>query len=355
MAKIVILGSGVMGSAIALPPAQNGARVVLVGSPLDDALIDAMGGGSRAHPGLDVAMPASIDLVKEAELSDTHFDGADVVLLGVSSPGLPWGLDRICRHVQGRPALMMVTKGLDVVDGGRTRTLPPMIGEILGRRLKAPLPIVGVGGPCIAREVAEGQPTATVFGGTDPSVVRACRQMFQRPRYQVRTTEDLVGLEACAAIKNFMAIGVAASWSANPPRHPTFAPRRNMNPAAGCFQQAFTEMALLCEWLGGGRETALGLAGLGDLFVTVNAGRNSRLGLELGAGLRVSQAMAGAMAGETVEGVDTGRKLAVGLGRAFSGGDLDEAAFPLTRALLTSIVDDVPFEIQTSLFWHFGT
>ncbi|VAW11281.1 Glycerol-3-phosphate dehydrogenase [NAD(P)+] [hydrothermal vent metagenome] len=351
MTKIVILGSGVMGSAIAIPAARNACEIVLVGSPLDNELIDAMAGASRSHPGLGVPMPAAIELVKVADLSDTHFAGADVVLLGVSSPGLEWGLERICRHVQGRPTLMMVTKGLDLHDGRTTRTLPPLVDETLHRRLGAALPFVGVGGPCIAREVAEGQPTATVFGGTDPGIVDACRKMFQRPNYQVRTTGDLVGLEACAAIKNLMAIGIAASWSANPPRQGADPGRRNMNPAAGCFQQAFTEMAELCQWLGGEKETAYGLPGLGDLFVTVNAGRNSRLGLEIGAGLRVSQAMAGALAGETVEGVDTGHKLAVGLAHAFSCGDLDEATFPLTGALLTSIVDDVPFEIQTRSFW----
>ncbi|MFV2093524.1 MAG: NAD(P)H-dependent glycerol-3-phosphate dehydrogenase, partial [Hyphomicrobiales bacterium] len=126
---------------------------------------------------------------------------------------------------------------------------------------------------------------------------------------------------------------------------------RSMNPAAACFQQASAEMAMLCEWLGGLKETAYGLAGLGDLFVTVNAGRNSRLGLELGSGLRVSEAMAGSMSGETVEGVDTGARLAVGLNAAFAAGDLVRSGFPLTCALMASIVDDVPFEIPTEAFW----
>jgi len=351
MAKIVILGCGVMGTAIAFPAARNNNDVVLIGSPLDDALIDAMGGAGRIHPGLGVPVPAAVELVQAERMSDSHFEGADVVLLGVSSPGLPWALDRVCRHVKCRPILMMVTKGLDVVDGQTTRTLPPMIDETLGRCLARTLPIVGVGGPCIAREIAGGLPTAAVFAATNQAIVEECRALFQRTDYQVRTTSDLIGLEACAAIKNLMTIGIAASWSATSDGNGNAAEKRNMNWAAACFQQAYAEMAMLCEWLGGRRETASGLAGMGDLFVTVNAGRNSRLGLELGSGSPISQALTGTMAGETVEGVETGVKLATGLKTAFSGGDLAPSALPFTCALVASIVDDIPFDIQPDAYW----
>jgi len=349
MAKIVIMGSGVMGTAIAFPAAQNDCEVVLIGSPLDDHLIDAMGGADRVHPGLGVPVPASIELVKAARMSRPHIAGADVVLLGVSSPGLPWALDRVCSFVKCRPILMMVTKGLDV-EGGTTRTLPPMIDETLTRGLGRTLPIVGVGGPCIAKEIAQGLPTTAVFAARNQAIVEECRSLFQRPNYQVRTTSDLIGLEAAAAIKNLMTIGIAASWSAGPASDGASPAKRNMNAAAARFQQATAEMAILCKWLGGERETVYGLAGLGDLFVTVNAGRNSRLGLELGAGALVSQAMAGPMAGVTVEGVETGLKLGVGLKTAFATGDLDPAALPIVCALVDAIVEDTPFNIQPAAF-----
>jgi len=351
MAKIVIMGSGVMGTAIAFPAAQNNCDVVLIGSPLDDHLIDAMRGADRIHPGLGVPVPASIELVKAAQVSRSHVAGADVVLLGVSSPGLPWVLDQVCQYVKCRPILMMVTKGLDVAGDGTTRTLPPMIDETLNRCLDRTLPIVGVGGPCIAREIAEGRPTATVFAARNEAIVEECQALFQRPNYQVRTTSDLIGLEACAAIKNLMAIGIAASWSTESGSGGTPGALGNMNCAAASFQQATTEMAILCQWLGGRRETAYGLCGVGDLFVTVKAGRNSRLGLELGAGSVVSQAMNGALAGETIEGVQTGANLAAGLNAAFANGDLDRSELPIASALVASIVDDVPFKVEPAAYW----
>ncbi len=350
MAKIVIMGSGVMGTAIAFPAAQNDCEMVLIGSPLDDHLIDAMAGADRVHPGLGVPVPASITLVKAAQMSHSHFAGADVVLLGVSSPGLSWALDQVSSFVKFRPILMMVTKGLDVVDGNITRTLPPMIDETLTRGLARTLPIVGVGGPCIAREIAQGLPTTAVFASGNLAVAEECRTLFQRPDYQVRTTSDLIGLEAAAAIKNLMTIGIAASWSAGSDRDGASPAKRNMNAAAAYFQQATAEMAILCHWLGGQRETVYGLAGLGDLFVTVSAGRNSRLGLELGAGALVSQAMAGPLEGVTVEGVETGLKLAVGLKSAFASGDLDPVALPIVCALVAAIVEDTPFKIQPEAF-----
>ena len=42
MAKVItIIGSGMMGSALAFPAAENGHEVRLVGSPLDNDIIDA--------------------------------------------------------------------------------------------------------------------------------------------------------------------------------------------------------------------------------------------------------------------------------------------------------------------------
>ena len=40
--KIVIIGSGMMGSAMAVPVLENGHSVVLVGTPLDKDIIDRL-------------------------------------------------------------------------------------------------------------------------------------------------------------------------------------------------------------------------------------------------------------------------------------------------------------------------
>ena len=285
MARITIIGSGVMGTSIAVPALDNGHAVTLVGSPLDDAIIESMRGGG-AHPKLDRPVAGDVTYRRQDELTAQEIEASDIMLLGVSSAGIPWILDYLLGFGVPVSRLMMITKGLDVTDDGGVRTLPPRITESLAP-LGAPPSIIGVGGPCIARELSNRAPTAVIFGGRDRAAADFCKRVFEADYYHVRTSSDLTGVEANAPLKNFMAIGVAATWSRFP--DPLKENARQMNPTAAVFEQATHELALLTQWLGGNPMTALRLAGAGDLFVTVNAGRNSRLGLRLGAGDSVNR------------------------------------------------------------------
>jgi glycerol-3-phosphate dehydrogenase (NAD(P)+) len=348
MARITIIGSGVMGTSIAVPALDNGHQVTLVGSPLDDAIIKSMRAGD-AHPKLDRPLAGDVTYRRQDELTAEEIEASDIVLLGVSSAGVPWILDYLRGFGLPISTLMMITKGLDVTEDGGVRTLPPRIVETLSP-LGSPA-VVGVGGPCIARELSNRAPTAVVFGG-ERTAADFCRRTFETDYYHVRTSADLTGVEANAPLKNFMAIGVAATWSRFP--DPVKDDARQMNPTAAVFEQAVHELALLTQWLGGNPMTALRLAGAGDLFVTVNAGRNSRLGLRLGAGDSVNEALAGPLEGETVEGVDTGRALGPGLYKAWQRDPVLAAEMPLTRALLNAILHDEPFRFDMSAYWHRG-
>lgn len=336
MARITIIGSGVMGTSIAVPALDNGHAVTLVGSPLDDAIIDTMRAGNP-HPKLDQLLTAE------------EVGGADIVLLGVSSAGIPWILDYLLGFDVPIRRLMMITKGLDVTEDGGVRTLPPRITNVLSPL--GPPAVVGVGGPCIARELANRAPTAVIYGG-ERGAANFCKKVFENDYYHIRPSTDLIGIEANAPLKNFMAIGVAATWSRypDPIKHNT----RQMNPTAAVFEQAVHELALLTQWLGGNPMTALRLAGAGDLFVTVNAGRNSRLGLRLGAGDSLEEALNGPLKGETVEGVDTGRALGPGLYKAWQKDPVLAAEMPLTRALLNAILHEQPFSFDMGAYWHRG-
>ena len=210
MARIVIIGAGVMGTSIAVPALDNGHEVTLVGSPLDDAIITGLT-GRKAHPKLDVPLEGAVDYLYQDQLTADDLRAADIVLLGVSSAGFRWILDFLLRFGAPIPRLMMVTKGLDVTEDGDVRTLPARIAEKL-----APLgepSVVGIGGPCIARELANRAPTAVVYGYTDRAAAVFCKKTFETGYYHIRLSADLTGVEANAPLKNFMAIGVAATWS----------------------------------------------------------------------------------------------------------------------------------------------
>ena len=59
MAKIVIIGAGMMGSALAFPARENGNEVALVGTPLDREIIENSRKTGR-HPKFDRDFPAGV-------------------------------------------------------------------------------------------------------------------------------------------------------------------------------------------------------------------------------------------------------------------------------------------------------
>ncbi|MBB1251259.1 glycerol-3-phosphate dehydrogenase [Rhizobium sp. G21] len=337
MANIAIIGAGVMGSALSVPAADNGHAVTLVGSPLDDGIIEVLRSPGGVHPKLDAPLPASVRPVTQAELQSTVLDEADVIIAGVSSPGVDWFADYVETRLSRPKPIAFVTKGLDLL-GGALATY----ADTLPRRTTRCQAFVGIGGPCIARELANRVPTLSIYASPDRDVADRLRSLLQTPYYRLATTTDAVGLEACAALKNFYAIGVSAMQT----RYPD--DRRNdgqsKNPCAGAFSIAVAEMTRIVTALGGSGETAIGLAGLGDLHVTVGGGRNSRLGHGLGAGRTVSEVLATDLKGETVEGVDTARLLADWL----KGQDDARAQYPLATAITEAVLGDRLFEFDFS-------
>lgn len=326
MAKILIIGAGVMGSALAVPASDNGHEVTLAGSPLDNAVIARLKAGG-VHPKLDEALSPRVTPLHEAELTPAHAAAADLVIMGVSSPGIGWAVARLRGLLAAPRPVAFVTKGLDRIGGRVVSYAQSLPGQIPGMA-----PFIGIGGPCIARELALRLPTLSVYASTERKAAAAAAGLLQTDYYRLATTEDAPGVEACAALKNFFAIGVSAMMT----RHPDTARATPFkNPTAGAFNQATQEMARLCARIGGQRETAFDLAGLGDLHVTVGGGRNSRLGHGLGEGQTAAALMAGPLAGETVEGIDTAR-----LVRDLIAPGED---FPLARAIVAAVLDGAPF------------
>jgi glycerol-3-phosphate dehydrogenase (NAD(P)+) len=336
MATVLILGAGVMGSAIAVPPANNGHHVLLVGTPLDVEAISALKRPGGVHPKLDGPLPRDVEPLLIEELRPAHFAQADAVIVGVSSRGLDWVTGVLSEYLAKPCPVAFVTKGL-ATEGGEVKTY----ADTVPARVAKLSSFVGIGGPCIARELANGWPTASVYASTDVLASPALIALMQTDVYRLISSDDAVGVEACAALKNFYAIGVSAMqtrWpdSARPGGH-------GKNPLAAAFNQAARELAVLCQALGGRRETAFDLAGIGDLHVTVGGGRNSRLGHGLGEGRRVSDVLGSVLAGETVEGVDTARALGPWLRRRDG---MDAGQLPLAHAIIDAVLDDQPFEFD---------
>lgn len=354
MANIVILGAGVMGSALASVAAASN-KVTLVGSPLDDHIIDNVKKAER-HPTLQVNLPKAIEGISSNELDRETMNNADVIVIGVSSPGVQWALDTIKQHQCKPNFLALITKGL--VSSENRQLAPQTYAQVIDAELTDPAGgIVGIGGPCIARELALGYPTRVCFASQNLAVADQLRDLLKTDYYHIATHDDFTGLEACAALKNFMCIGVSTMFTAYKLEN-TYA----KNPVAALFNQAVQEISLLSHWIKADShkksnpvlfdirsDIAFDLSGLGDLHVTVGGGRNSLLGQHLGTGRLLNDILETDMHNITVEGVDTGKQLLTGFRNACSKGNLQVIDFPITCAILDVIENEKPFKLDFGL------
>lgn len=339
MGRVVVLGAGAMGTAFTVPLADNGHDVALVGTHLDSDIIAALRAG-RPHPRLGVVTADRVRPHTHEELPRV-LDGADMVVLGVSSPGIPWAASKLSPVLRPHLPVVALTKGMAVL-AGTLRILPDAFTALLPPTLHSSVPVTAIGGPCIAGELAVRRQTAVTLAGHDRALVERIASMLATGYYHVHPSHDLAGLEICAAFKNLFAIGVGASKGLEEKAPPVANSAAMHNPAAALFAQALSELAHLVERLGGRAATAWGLAGAGDLYVTALSGRNARLGRWLGLGLSYAQAKGEHMADETVEGAELALTAGPTLRALMERGTLDAVQLPLMRSILAAICDGAP-------------
>jgi len=349
VAKVTIVGAGVMGTAIAWPLTDNGHQVRLVGTHLDDAAIESCLKRGQ-HPRLPGRLPSSVMPRFVEELPASVAD-ADIVVTGVSSPGVRWVGQQIGPHLRAGQVVIAVTKGLEVSDEGDLRILPDVMTEAWPATLREKVPVAAIGGPCIAGELAVRRETCVLFGCPSAAVLQQLAATFRTRYYHVWPFDDWIGLEICAALKNAYAIGVGLAEGLpqrSDSRGDGDVPWHNL--AAAVFAQACREMAEVLRLQALDPGTAYGPAGAGDLHVTCQGGRNVTLGRWLGSGLGLAEAQR-RNAGETTEGVDTVRVMDRALRLWQQRGRAGESAFPLLRTLIAVLVEDQRVALTPAKFF----
>ena len=120
---------------------------------------------------------------------------------------------------------------------------------------------------------------------------------------------------------------------------------KGLNTSAALLQQSINEMIMFTEKLKGKKETVMGLAGVGDLYVSVKGGRNSQMGEYLGQGMKFSEAKKTKMDNVTVEGAD----LALEIGKKVKN-DFDIKTLPLMISMIDTISEEKPLKIDWKNF-----
>jgi glycerol-3-phosphate dehydrogenase (NAD(P)+) len=329
MATITIIGAGMMGTALCWPLADNGHTVRLVGTPLDEAIIQRIR-QDGVHPKLQRAVPGSVQAYTHHELP-AALEKSDIIASGVSSFGVDWLIESALPHLKPGAVLIAVTKGLVNRANGDLQTLPQYTRDRLPAAVQGQVSLNAIGGPCIALELAARRQTCVVFCGPSQSTLNDLRQIFGTDYYHIWTSLDETGVEVCAALKNAYALAVGIAIGMMERAGPD-GPAHMYNPQAALVGQSMHEMAQFLKLLGGDASNVHWLPGPGDLYVTVFGGRTVRMGKLLGSGLRYAEARR-LMAGETLESVEIITRVGRALPQLVQRGLVKESDFPLMRHL----------------------
>lgn len=294
--RIIVLGSGAWGTAIALSLARNGRNVTLWAHSPEAAkeIVDA-GENVQFLPGFP--LPKEITVTGD----NAAVALADIIVSVVPSEFLRPTMARLRPHMHESQIIVSATKGVE--DNTFLRMTQVIASSIAEASLT--LPVGAFSGPSFAQEVAEGQPTAVTVAFDDSAIGSLVQREFSSESLRLYTSSDVIGVELGGALKNVIAIaaGIAAGVGLG------------YNSSAALITRGIAEITRLAVACGGRRETLAGLSGTGDLVLTCTGtlSRNRTVGYELGQGRKLADVLA-SLGGKVAEGVNTTRA-ALGLAR----------------------------------------
>ena len=274
MKRVAVIGAGSWGTALAIHLARNGHDVRLwVREP---ELLEAMrrtGENTMFLPGFP--LPGT---VRPCRRFDEALDACGLVVSAVPSHGTRGVLRAAAPFVQPSATIVTATKGLEP---DTLLRVSEVITEELGERHG----VVALSGPSFAVEVARQLPTAVSAASTDAAAAEQVQKEFRARYFRIYTTDDVVGVEIGAALKNVIAIAAGVVEGLG----------LGHNSLAALVTRGLAEISRLACALGGRRETLAGLSGLGDLVLTCTGSlsRNHQVGVQLGRGRSLDEILSG--------------------------------------------------------------
>jgi glycerol-3-phosphate dehydrogenase (NAD(P)+) len=266
MSHVCVVGAGSWGTTAAGLIGEN-ADVVLWARDADlAASIERTHENTKYLPG--ISLP---ECVRATSVLADACAGAQAVVVAVPSHGFRAVLSEAAGSIAPDAPIVSLSKGLEQgTDLRMTQVVTDVLPEHRADR-------VGVlTGPNLAREVAEGEPTASVIAIGDSEIARSLQRLFMTRTFRVYTNPDVVGCEIAGVLKNVIAIaaGLAAGLGYGD------------NTKAALVTRGLAELARVGVAIGGEPRTFSGLAGMGDLVATCTSekSRNRHVGVELGKG-----------------------------------------------------------------------
>ncbi|WP_298096719.1 NAD(P)H-dependent glycerol-3-phosphate dehydrogenase [Brevundimonas sp.] len=289
-----VIGAGAWGTALAQVAGWAGLDVLLQArEPEVVESIRARRINEAFLPGVVIDDHVSVT----GDLAD--LGACDLILAVPPAQHMRSTLQAFAAHHRPGVPVILCSKGIE-------RGSLKLMTDVLAETLPA-APAAVLSGPSFAGEVARGLPSAVTLACADEALGEALMGTLSAPGFRPYLATDLIGAEVGGAIKNVLAIacGMAEGRGLGRSAH------------AALITRGFAEMTRMGVALGGQAETVAGLCGLGDLVLTCSSpqSRNMSLGLALGQGQTVEQALAGKRSvAEGYESAPAVRELAARVG-----------------------------------------
>jgi len=215
------------------------------------------------------------------------FAACDLILMVPPAQHMRATLEALKPHLRADQAIILCSKG---VERGSDMLMHAVLKDVMPQARAAVM-----AGPNFAAEVARGLPSAVTVACEDEALGQAIMQAIAGPSFRPYFSPDLIAAEAGGAIKNVLAIACGIAEGRGMGR----------NAHAALITRGFAELTRLAVALGAQPQSMVGMSGLGDLVLTCSShqSRNMSVGLALGQGLTLEQALSGKLS--VAEGVQS--------------------------------------------------
>jgi glycerol-3-phosphate dehydrogenase (NAD(P)+) len=287
--RAAVLGTGSWGTAFAKVLADAGTDVVLwARRPELAAAVRDTHENPDYLPG--IVLPANLTATSDAVEA---VQGAQFVVLAVPSQSLRDNLTAVAGSLEPDAVLVSLMKGVELGTTLRMSEVVVEVADVPAERVAV------VSGPNLAKEIAVGQPAATVVACSDPAACARLQLTSTTPYFRPYTNTDVVGCELGGAVKNVIALAVGMAEGMG----------FGDNTKASLITRGLAETSRLGAALGADPLTFMGLAGLGDLVATCSSplSRNRTFGEKLGRGQTLEELVAQKQ--QTAEGVKSCRSI----------------------------------------------
>ena len=318
MKNILVIGGGAMGSAFTIPSLENKNKVTIT-EPYSKKFIKDLSSKQKFHSALKIKLPKKLKFRKFSKnLLKEKFD---LLVIALSLSGVDF-IGKELKSLKIKTPILVLTKGLKY-EKKKNKILT------ISDQLKKNYNLKNISvlkGPCLAKELARKNQTSVIIANKNIDIAKSIGKQISTKYYLTEYSKDVIGVEVCSAIKNIYSMIIGAGQS--------------LNSSSNLFQKSVLEMTYLNKYFKGKDETILGLAGIGDLYVSASGGRNSKMGSYLGMGFTFKTAKRKFMYKDTIEGELLAKEIA-----PFILTKIDKKKIPLMINLLGVILNNKKLKV----------